>query len=1247
MPDKSEGHKRSKSALALSLLHRDKSRSEDHQKDDNPGPGSPNDSSVSASTSPTRDSRHSYSHSTSMISLRSSKGKTPQRNTKNPNMSTEHPDEAGSSKEAVEEVGKSSPETSAETLQQSIRTFKVFEVLRSGDTNAISKAIKECRETESENGGSLGTSILHLAIQCAEPQVVEYVLSSGGDLDINARDREGNTPLHLAAQLGRLSVVRELLDCPPINDSATNYQGQSPMDLARTPEIFQQLQLARSLFVDTKTREIQALLGQGDYDKLERILVEPRVQGMVDVNGPDLVTDRTTYLSGGTLLHEAVRRKDTRLIQILLMNGADPFRRDRKGKLPQDITKDDRIRAIVKKSPAAVVAQRGIQEKAILGNSFVHGSGEVVLGGKDAREMKGYLKKWTNYTSGYKLRWFVLEDGVLSYYKHQDDAGSACRGAINMRIAKLNMDAQDKTRFEILGKSSVKYHLKANHVVEAKRWFWALNNAIQWSKDEAKEDDKRRTKDVEFLRQARIDRIERQSESQDSASLASTKGISKNLAPPSSLGGATPSGSKLSLQISRGGTDSGLGDDEASISGMYETSGSHLDINRVASHVTTTADMEGEDDEYGDYTSSHEVRPANKDAFSITAQSVRLQLELLTRVSAALQAEQSKNPATTLSDPPISQGLATYASAISSLNSLVVDLLKISRDRDAYWQYRLDKEADARKMWEESMARVATEHEELQSRMGQVEDKRRRTKKALKEALESASAVTSRPLSALPSELGISDAVEVEKELPVDKHSISSVPSIKEPPRKKSVLEEISLSESESDEEDEFFDAIEAGEVEIVIPIEEKVTAEESILDIRSLKQAEILPSYAGYEDPIRKRLKMDADDRPKISLWAILKSMIGKDMTKMTLPVSFNEPTSLLQRVAEDMEYTDLLDTASDRLDSLERMVYVAAFAASEYASTIGRVAKPFNPLLGETYEYVRPDKGYRFFVEQVSHHPPIGAAHAESPRWDYYGESAVKSKFYGKSFDINPLGTWFLRLRPASGGEELYTWKKVTSSVVGIITGNPTVDNYGPMVIKNWKTGDVCKLDFKPRGWTASSAYQVTGRVLNQDGIVKWTIGGRWNDKIYARSIPEHQGALSPGAQSLPDTDFSQAILVWQANERPSGIPFNLTPFVVTLNAIPDTLQPCLPPTDTRLRPDQRAMEDGEYDFAATEKHRVEEKQRAKRREREAKGEQYQPKWFSKGKCEITGEEYWVYEGAYWKRREEKDWSVCEDIF
>lgn len=263
------------------------------------------------------------------------------------------------------------------------------------------------------------------------------------------------------------------------------------------------------------------------------------------------------------------------------------------------------------------------------------------------------------------------------------------------------------------------------------------------------------------------------------------------------------------------------------------------------------------------------------------------------------------------------------------------------------------------------------------------------------------------------------------------------------------------------------------------------------------------------------------------------------------------------------------------------------------------------------------------------------------------------MKSKFYGKSFDINPLGTWFLKLRPASGGEELYTWKKVTSSVIGIITGSPTVDNYGPMEIKNWTTGEVCSLDFKPRGWKASSAYQVNGKVIDAHGKTRWSIGGRWNDKIYARPTPGFEDTiLAPVGQSQTyESGSTQAFLVWEAHARPTGIPFNLTPFVVTFQHLPDNLRPLLPPTDTRFRPDQRAMEDGEYDLAATEKNRVEEKQRAARRIREAKGEEFVPKWFSKGKCSITGETYWVSSGEYWRTREKVasggKWEGVEDIF
>lgn len=1228
--------KRSKSSRVLNLLRADQAPREGGSEADSPGTMSTSNGTFSSSPSMTLLPSNEGAR---LAPLTASTTRTSQMTTDLDSSTTA---ESTSKAPSGVSLGHSL------SIEDSIRTFRVFEVLRGKDTAAISKAIRESEPSSSNPQPIPGTTILHLAIQCAEPQVVEQVITEGHGLDVNAKDKEGNTPLHLAAQLGRAPVVKQLLDLPQINDTIANRQGKQPIDLARTPEIFQQLQLARAIFLEDVVRQIQALVAQSEYKKIEALLVEPRVEGTLDVNALELPTDPLTVQTGGTLLHEAARKRDLRLAQILLLHGADPFRRDRKGKLPQDVTKDERTRAILKKSPAAAAAQRGIQEKAILGSHpQARSPGGTVDTTKDAREMKGYLKKWTNYTSGYKLRWFVLEDGVLSYYKHQDDAGSACRGAINMRIARLHMDAQDKTRFEIHGKSSVKYHLKANHVVEAKRWFWALNNAIQFSKDEAKEEEKRRTQDADVLRQAKAEASDYPMSISSSRSRPTP---TLTVIPPP----LPPNASKVSFRSEAEG---------GSAYDSYDQSVTGDDLQRMPTNAGI-ATMDAEEDMDGEDASSHEIRhPASKDAFNITAQSAKLQLDLLSRVSHALTARQASHPNTTLSDPDVAQALSAYETAVSGLQGLVADLLKISRDRDAYWQYRLDRDADMRRMWEESMARIAYEHEDLKRSIAESEDKRKRTKRALREALEGQSLPVSRPGSvALQEPVDRIQFAEAMEELrPEVTPRLRRKSFTREGNRRKSIIEQFTdLSDSESGDDEEFFDAIDAGRVEVVEPpltspplvhVPSREEEMEAFVEFgeRARKQIEIEPSYAGYEDGIREKLKLDADNRPKISLWGILKSMIGKDMSKMTLPVSFNEPTSLLQRVAEDMEYADLLDIAADRLESTERMVYVAAFAASEYASTIGRVAKPFNPLLGETYEYVRPDKGYRFFIEQVSHHPPISAAHAESARWDYYGESAIKSKFYGKSFDINLLGTWYLRLRPADGGPaELYTWKKVTSSVVGIITGNPTVDNYGPMEIKNWTTGEVCLLDFKQRGWKASSAYQVFGKVVDQYGVTKWSIGGRWNDKIYARATEGFEDeTVGDGGFARGAPTSEKAFLVWEVHPRPSGIPFNLTPFVVTLNAIPESLQPHLPPTDTRRRPDQRAMEDGEYDFAASEKNRVEEKQRDARRRREAAGEDWRPKWFEKKVDPVTGESYWENTGTYWKARERGDWNVCDDIF
>ena len=338
-----------------------------------------------------------------------------------------------SSTEQDEAAAPPSPTTQGTSIEQSVRLFRLFESLRNGDTAAINRAIKGEQNGESgtsptaPSGRVEGTSILHLAIQCAELPVIEYVLSfasESGPIDVNGRDRDGNTPLHIAAMLGRAPVVRKLLEQNGINDSIPNYQSQTALDLARSPDIFQQLQLARSIFVDSQVKMVQQLVAKGSYDQLEKLIVDPRVRSNVDLNGSELATDPLVAEAGGTLLHEAAKKRDVKLAQILLLNGADPFKRDRKGKLPQDYTKDDKTRAILKKSPAAAAAQRGVQEKAILGTgaspiSQGVGGGDPALASKEAREMKGYLKKWTNYTNGWKLRFFVLEDGVLSYYKHQ------------------------------------------------------------------------------------------------------------------------------------------------------------------------------------------------------------------------------------------------------------------------------------------------------------------------------------------------------------------------------------------------------------------------------------------------------------------------------------------------------------------------------------------------------------------------------------------------------------------------------------------------------------------------------------------------------------------------------------------------------------------------------------------------------------------------------------------------------------
>lgn len=759
------------------------------------------------------------------------------------------------------------PQDKTASLEQSVRKFRVVEALRSGDTASISRAIRENGESSgprtsissvgTAGGGLEDTTLLHLAIQCAEFQVIEYVLSDGlGTIDVNARDKDGNTALHIAATQGRTPVVKLLLEQKDINDAIANLQGKLAIDLARNPEIFQQLQLSRSLFAESKVRQVQELIARGNYGALAGVLEEHRVKTVLDINSPEFASDPVTVQTGGTLLHEAARKRNTNLIQVLLLHGADPFRRDRKGKLPQSVTNDDSTKAILKKSPAAVAAQRGIQEKAVLGHAASQGAISVPgdpLAGREAREMKGYLKKWTNYRKGYQLRWFVLEDGVLSYYKHQDDAGSACRGAINMRIAKLHMSPDEKTKFEIHGKSSVKYTLKANHEVEAKRWFWALNNSIQWTKDQAKEEEKQAARSADLLRQAKAEQ----------SSLSVQETMSENTSMTDlrrqSSQAASRSFNKINDQRATypgPATVGSIDDDE------FVDAGTEAEMSRYQSHNGGLPGDYDDDDDYGDDVSVHEEPTATKDALNITAQSAKLQLETMSQVHAALQNEAYSAPNTTLSDPKVASALSTYEGAIKSLSTLVGDLLRISKDRDAYWQYRLDRESNMRRMWEESMAEVAREQEILEARVGESELKRKMTKKALREVMESGFPVEEEYVDEEVYDEDLERSVEEqhkEQQEPETKQEVKRIL------RKKPTII-VDLSESESEDEEEFYDAVDAGEVEVseLPPDDVKPDTQDIVVS----GGFDLQTSARGYENGIRHRLKLDNDNRPKISLW-------------------------------------------------------------------------------------------------------------------------------------------------------------------------------------------------------------------------------------------------------------------------------------------------------------------------------------------------------------------------------------------
>uniref|UniRef100_H3DEJ2 Oxysterol-binding protein n=1 Tax=Tetraodon nigroviridis TaxID=99883 RepID=H3DEJ2_TETNG len=467
---------------------------------------------------------------------------------------------------------------------------------------------------------------------------------------------------------------------------------------------------------------------------------------------------------------------------------------------------------------------------------------------------------------------------------------------------------------------------------------------------------------------------------------------------------------------------------------------------------------------------------------------------------------------------------------------------------------------------------------------------------------------------------------------------------------------------SDEDEDTEFFDAMEDSPAFITVTATENTQHRRSQSNLSGASGGQ--PSdwnqddHSGRELQPRRRRRTHIPDKPNYSLnlWSIMKNCIGKELSKIPMPVNFNEPLSMLQRLSEDLEYHELLDKAARCDSSLEQMCLVAAFSVSSYSTTVHRTAKPFNPLLGETYELDRLEEfGYPSLCEQVSHHPPAAAHHVISQRgWTLWQEITIASKFRGKYLSIMPLGAIHLQFH-SSGNR--YVWRKVTSTVHNIIVGKLWIDQSGDIEIVNHRTRDTCQLKFSPYSYFSKDVpRKVTGVVADSAGQANYILSGTWDDKIESAKIIQSsrggggtEGKQKTVYQTLPPK------LLWKKYPLPDNAEnmYYFSALALTLNEPEEGVGL----TDSRLRPDQRLMEEGRWDEANAEKQRLEEKQRAVRRRREAEAsdaindgreyEGYQPLWFHQRRDSVTGEKSFVYKGGYWETKERQDWSMCPDIF
>jgi len=411
------------------------------------------------------------------------------------------------------------------------------------------------------------------------------------------------------------------------------------------------------------------------------------------------------------------------------------------------------------------------------------------------------------------------------------------------------------------------------------------------------------------------------------------------------------------------------------------------------------------------------------------------------------------------------------------------------------------------------------------------------------------------------------------------------------------------------------------------------------------------------------------ADKNKNLNISSILKNYDKEDINKRMLfdRVHIHEPLSRLQRLAEYMEYHDLVEKATTMDSAESRMEYVCTFVISTQSSSYKRLRKPFDSFLGETYEYVRPDLGFRFVAEQVSQDPPISAFHAEGRGYSFWGNvrENVKVSASGLVVDMTPLVSAYLYLNKQ---KETYSWQHCQSSIKNILLDQVwLLENEGVVGVNCPETGIRGVVTFKNDDKLA--ARHLVGCLIYDGVTVKRALYGNWINGVYssgmtsivmqmllperskekpAESLPfmkkaapgkkTNRRSLSPtntwtsNATTAFEFEMPDQTLLWSPAPRSKscGDYYMMTDFAMKLNQLLPRHQTILPPTDSRFREDIRLFENGNIAKAGEATIRLQEKQAEERGKRGRK--EHVPMCFLPSD---TGDiQNWEFTHEYWKR-------------